>query len=164
MPYPWESSDVAQTGVMRDQNEPRAAGIVKKHNALRRHYERSACAWLATGFDTASGVRSVPVRAYSSLRLRGCLAFASGPPLPHEIQSGCVSVELRRHGIRAKQRRLETARSCGHPKPPCVSTSAVPSRPRVGTKGCSCYSSVFSSAWASSAFGSSAGASSAGVA
>jgi len=46
-------------------------------------------------FEGASGVRSVPVpngagRASSSLRLRGAAALASGPPLPHEIQSGCI--------------------------------------------------------------------------
>jgi len=50
-------------------NESRAAAVAKKHNAFlprwgRRHYKRSA------RFDGASGVRSVPVRAYSSLRLR----------------------------------------------------------------------------------------------
>jgi len=66
---------------MRILNESRAAAIAKKHNASRRHYERSA------RFEGASGVRSVPVRAYSSLRLGGGLALASGPPLPHEIHA-----------------------------------------------------------------------------
>ena len=66
---------------MRILNESRAAAIAKKHIALRRHYERSA------RFDSASGVCSVPVRAYSSLRLGGGLALAAGPPLPHEIHA-----------------------------------------------------------------------------
>jgi hypothetical protein len=42
------------------------AGRIRKNNALRRHYEPSACAWLASRFDSASGVCIVPVRAYSS--------------------------------------------------------------------------------------------------
>jgi hypothetical protein len=46
------------------------AGRIRKNNAFlppreRRHYEPSACVWLAPRFDSASGVCSVPVRAYS---------------------------------------------------------------------------------------------------
>jgi len=42
------------------------AGDGSWETCRRRHYECSACDWTVARFDDASGVRSVPVRAYSS--------------------------------------------------------------------------------------------------